>query len=393
MRDAVIVDVVRTPSGKGKAGGMLSGIHPIDLLASTLTGLVERTGIHPGIVEDVIGGCVTQTGQQGANVTRSAVLAAGFPFTVPGTTVDRQCGSSQQALHFAAHAVQAGAADVVIACGVESMSRAPMFSNLIDADVEASGLGRRFPEGIVQQGLSAEMVCARWGLSREELDDFAYRSHQRAGEFADMHASSMVLPFSPDDTTVTPVDETVRASSPREKLDGLQPAFRTDEAVARFPELGWRVTAGNSSPLTDGAAAALVMEASVAERLGLKPRARVHSTAVVGDDPILMLMGVVPATAAVLRRAGLSIDDIDAFEVNEAFACVPVAWQRETGVPGEKLNVLGAAIALGHPLGATGVRVLGTLLSALDHVSGRYGLQTICEAGGMANATIVERLR
>lgn len=393
MRDAVIVDVVRTPSGKGKAGGMLSGIHPIDLLASTLIGLVKRTGIHPGIVEDVIGGCVTQTGQQGANVTRSAVLAAGFPFTVPGTTVDRQCGSSQQALHFAAHAVQAGAADVVIACGVESMSRAPMFSNLIDADVEASGLGRRFPEGIVQQGLSAEMVCARWGLSREELDDFAYRSHQRAGEFADLHASSMVLPFSPDDTTVTPVDETVRASSPREKLDGLQPAFRTDEAVARFPELGWRVTAGNSSPLTDGAAAALVMEASVAERLGLKPRARVHSTAVVGDDPILMLMGVVPATAAVLRRAGLSIDDIDAFEVNEAFACVPVAWQRETGVPGEKLNVLGAAIALGHPLGATGVRVLGTLLSALDHVSGRYGLQTICEAGGMANATIVERLR
>lgn len=393
MREAVVVDVVRTPSGRGKIGGMLSGIHPIDLLASTLVALLERTGVDPGMVEDVIGGCVTQTGQQGANITRSAVLAAGFPYTVPATTVDRQCGSSQQALHFAAQAVQSGAADVVIACGVESMSRAPMFSNFMEAEVEKSGIGRRFPSGMVQQGISAEMVCARWNLSRTELDDFAFQSHQRADAFYEIHAESMVLPATTDGSTIGARDETVRANSPRESLDSLRSAFRTDDDARRFPDLDWMITAANASPLSDGAAAALVMDSTLAERLGLSPRARVHSMAVVGDDPVLMLMGVVPATAAVLRRAGLSIEDISAFEVNEAFACVPISWQRETGVPGDRLNLLGGAIALGHPLGASGVRVLCTLMSALDHVSGRYGLQTICEAGGMANATIIERLR
>jgi len=391
MRDAVIIDVVRTPSGKGKAGGYLADIHPIDLLASTLRGLVDRTGIEPAIVDDVVGGCVTQSGQQGGNITRSAVLAAGFPFTVPAVTVDRQCGSSQQALHFAAHTIQAGAAEVVVVCGVESMSRAPLWSNVRDAEMDETGLSKRFPEGLVQQGISAEMVCERWGLSRQELDDFAYRSHQRAARAVEMHSSDMVVP-SDGGRDLPAVDETVRADVARDRLTELRPAFLSPDTVSRFQGLPWHVTAGNSSPLTDGAAAALVVEASAADRLGLRPRARVHSTSVVGDDPTLMLMGVVPATAAVLQRAGLTLDDIDAFEVNEAFSCVPIAWQRETGVSDDRLNVAGGAIALGHPLGASGARVLGTLLSVLDEMAGMYGLQTMCEAGGMANATIVERL-
>jgi acetyl-CoA acyltransferase len=389
MRDAVIVDVVRTPSGKGKPGGALSHLHPVDLLAATLRELVERQGISPGLVEDVIGGCVTQAGVQAANVTRNAVLAAGFPVTVPGTTVDRQCGSSQQALHFAAHTILAGAADVVIACGVESMSRAPLWSNVGAADPYGEGIAERFPGGLVQQGISAELVAARWKLSRAELDDFACTSHQRAA------AATADGVFEPDLVPVAdgpPADETIRPGSAPDKLAALKPSFVDQRMAQRFPEIDWRITAGNSSPLTDGAAAALVMSADVAAGLGLRPRARVHTTAVAGDDPLLMLMGIIPATRRVLDRAGLALRDIDVFEVNEAFASVPVAWRREFEVPADRLNVHGGAIALGHPLGASGVRIASTLIETLERRETRFGLQTMCEAGGMANATIIERI-
>jgi acetyl-CoA acyltransferase len=390
MRDAVIVDVVRTVSGKGKPGGALSHLHPADLLATVLRELVERSGIEPHLIEDVVGGCVTQAGVQAANITRSAVLAAGFPVTVPATTVDRQCGSSQQALHFAAHTVIAGAADVVVACGVESMSRAPLWSNVGEADPHGTGVAERFPPGLVAQGISAELVAARWKLSRAELDAYACTSHARAAE-----ASASGL-FARDLVTVEgcslTTDETLRGDTTTEGLARLAPSFRDETVLDRFPEINWSVTAGNSSPLTDGASATLVMSGEKAAALGLRGRARVHATAVAGDDPVLMLMGVVSATVQVLDRAGLLPRDIDCFEVNEAFAAVPLAWQREFGVPGEKLNVNGGAIALGHPLGASGLRIASTLVQTLEERGARYGLQTMCEAGGMANATVLERL-
>jgi acetyl-CoA acyltransferase len=390
MRDAVIVDIVRTPSGKGKPGGKLAHLHPVDLLAATLRELVARNGIDPGLVEDVIGGCVTQAGVQAANITRSAVLAAGFPVTVPATTVDRQCGSSQQALHFAAHTVVAGAADVLIACGVESMSLAPLWSNVGEADPYGTGIAERFPGGLVQQGIAAELVAARWKLTREELDDYACRSHQRAAEATASGVFAPDLVAMPDCPSTE--DETLRPGTTVEQLGRLRPSFVNERMAQRFTEIEWRVTAGNSSPLTDGAAAALVMNADTAAQFGLRPRARIHSTAVAGDDPMLMLMGVVPATRQVLDRAGLAVRDIDAFEVNEAFACVPLAWQRELEVPAERLNMHGGAIALGHPLGASGIRIASTLIETLERRNGRFGLQTMCEAGGMANATIIERL-
>ncbi|HEY3471715.1 MAG TPA: thiolase family protein [Amycolatopsis sp.] len=388
-RDAVIVDVLRTPVGKGKPGGALSHVHPVHLLADVLAALVRRNGIDPALVDDVIGGCVTKAGEQAVNPTRSAVLAAGFPLTVPATTVDRQCGSSQQAVHFAAHAIQAGAADVVIACGVESMSRVPMHSDTQGADHLGSRISGRFPGGLIGQGLSAELICARWGLDRDELDEFSAASHARA-------AAAQPL-FTPDLITVTDApgvvaDETIRPSTTPEGLAGLRSSFVDEEAARRFPEIDWKITPGNSSPLTDGAAGVLLMSAEKAERLGRTPRARVHATAVVGDDPIVMLMGVVPATRAVLERAGLTLDDIDLFEVNEAFAPVPLAWQRDLKVEHERLNVHGGAIALGHPLGASGARIMTTLVGALEHRGARFGLQTMCEWGGMANATVVERI-
>ncbi|MDQ0381148.1 thiolase family protein [Amycolatopsis thermophila] len=389
-RDAVIVDVLRTPVGKGKKGGALSHVHPVHLLADVLAELVRRNDLDPALVDDVIAGCVTKAGEQAINPARSAVLAAGFPLSVPATTVDRQCGSSQQAVHFAAHAIQAGAADVVIACGVESMSRVPMHSDAQGADHLGARIAERFPGGgLIGQGLSAELICARWKLDRDELDEFSAVSHQRA---AAAHEA-----FVPDLATVTEapelrVDETVRPTTTVDKLAALRPSFVDDAAAARFPEIDWKITPGNSSPLTDGAAAVLMMSAEKAERLGLTPRARVHATAVVGDDPIVMLMGVVPATRAVLERAGLTADDIDLFEVNEAFAPVPLAWMHDLGVEHERLNVHGGAIALGHPLGASGARIMTTLVGALERRGARFGLQTMCEWGGMANATIVERL-
>jgi acetyl-CoA acyltransferase len=390
--DAVIVDVVRTPTGRGKPGGALSGIHPADLLAGVLGELVSRNDLDPGLVDDVIGGCVSQAGEQSFNITRTAVLSAGFPETVPGATVDRQCGSSQQAATFAAQSVMVGSADIVIACGVESMSRVPLGSSSAGQRRGGDRLAQRYPDGLVSQGVSAELITHKWGLSRDDLDEFAARSHRLAAEAGESgaFAREMLTVATPDGPIA--VDETVRAGTTVEGLATLKPAFRTDELAARFPDLTWQTTAGNSSPLTDGASAALIMSAEKASSLGLTPRARFHSFAVTGSDPLFMLTGVIPATRRILDRAGLTIDDMDVYEVNEAFSCVPLAWQRDVGADLEKLNPRGGAIALGHALGSSGTRLLATLVGNLESSGGRFGLQVMCEGGGMANATIIERL-
>ena len=393
MRTAVIVDAVRTPSGRGKPGGALSGIHPVDLAAHVLRATLERNGLDSRRIDDVLLGCVSQVGEQTMNIARQAVLAAGFDERVPATTIDRQCGSSQQAAHFAAQGVMAGQYDIVIAGGVESMSRVPLG---IAASVAGSPfsprLHERYPEGLVNQGVSAELIAERWGLSRDDLDAYAAQSHARAARAAaEGRFDSQLLPVPTEAGEVT-ADETVRPGTSVEGLAGLAPAFRTDALAARFPELDWRITPGNSSPLTDGASAVLIMSEEKANELGLTPRARFHSFAVVGDDALLMLTGPIPATRRILERSGLGMDDLDAYEVNEAFASVPLAWAAEVGADPEKLNPWGGAIALGHALGSSGTRLLGTLLATLEATGGRYGLQTMCEGGGMANATIIERL-
>ncbi|WP_438354417.1 thiolase family protein [Microbacterium sp. CJ88] len=393
VRSAVLVDVVRTPSGRGKPGGALSGVHPVDLAAGVLTAVLERNGLESTQIDDVLLGCVSQVGDQGLNIARQAALAAGFDQSVPGATIDRQCGSSQQAAHFAAQGVIAGAYDIVIAGGVESMSRVPLgASTAVAGSPMSPGIRARYPEGLVNQGVSAELIAQRWGFDREELDRYSAESHRRA---ADAAASgffdSQLLPVPTDAGTVV-ADETIRAATTVEGLAGLNPSFRTDALADRFPELDWRITPGNSSPLTDGASAALIMSEEKAAELGLTPRARFHAFSVVGDDPLLMLTGPIPATRRILERSGLSIDDIDAYEVNEAFAPVPLAWAAEVGADPARLNPRGGAIALGHALGSSGTRLLGTLLAHLEATGGRYGLQTMCEGGGMANATIIERL-
>ncbi len=388
--EAVIVDVVRTPVGRGKPGGMLSGVHPVDLLAGVLDAIVARNDLDPALVDDVYAGCVSQIGEQSMNIARSAVLAAGFPETVPATTVDRQCGSSQQAATFAAQAVLSGQADIVIACGVESMSRVPLGSSVAGADPLGARLRARYPDGLVSQGVSAELIAARWGLTRDRLDAYAAHSHDLAAAAGESGAFATEVVPVPGVARL--VDETVRPGTTAEGLAALAPAFRSDALAARFPEVDWRITAGNSSPLTDGASAALIMSAEAAARLGLTPRARFHAFSVVGSDPVYMLTGVIPATAKVLERGGLSHDDIDVYEVNEAFASVPLAWLADTGADASKLNPRGGAIALGHALGSSGTRLLTTLVNQLEASGGRYGLQTMCEGGGMANAMIVERL-
>ncbi|RJK97049.1 thiolase family protein [Vallicoccus soli] len=387
MEEAVVVDAVRTPSGRGRPGGALSGVHPVDLLAGTLRALLERTGLDPALVDDVVGGCVSQVGEQASNVVRSAVLAAGLPASVPAVTVDRQCGSGQQAVHFAAQGIAAGAYDVAVACGVESMSRVPLGSSVAGADPYGPLLRARYP-GLVHQGVAAELVAARWGLGREELDAYAARSHRLAAATA--AAGGFDAELVPAGGLVA--DETVRPGTTVGALAALPPAFRTDELAAAHPEAGWHVTAGSSSPLTDGAAAALLVGARTAERLGLRPRARVAACAVAADDPVLMLTGVLPATRRLLARAGRTLDEVDRYEVNEAFAPVPLAWARDLGADPQRLNPCGGAIALGHPLGATGVRLLATLVHGLEASGGRWGLQAVCEGGGTANAMLVERL-
>lgn len=397
MANAVIVDVVRTAVGKGKPGGALSGTHPVELLAHVLRSLVERNNLDPALVDDVIGGCVQQVGEQALNISRSALLSAGFPDSVPATTIDRQCGSSQQAAHFAAQGVIAGAYDIVIACGVESMSRLPMGTSSIGQDSFGPGVAARYPEGLVNQGISAELIAAKWGFDREAVDSYSARSHQRAAAAAaagnfDAEIAPITVTNADGEKIVHSVDETVRASTTVEGLAGLRPSFRTDEYAARFPEAQWLITPGNSSPFTDGASAVLIMSEEAATKLGLTPRARFHSFAVAGDDPLYMLTAPIPATHKVLAKSGLSIDDIDSYEVNEAFAPVPLMWAAEFGADQEKLNRWGGAIALGHALGSSGTRLLSTLVSTLEATGGRYGLQTMCEGAGMANATVIERL-
>lgn len=396
MPRAVIVDIVRTASGKGKPGGALSGVHPTMLLAQVLNALVERTGVDPATVDDVIAGCVGQVGEQSFNTGRQAVLAAGWPESVPATTIDRQCGSSQQAMHFAAQGVIAGAYDVVVAGGVESMSRVPMGSSTAGADPYGPGVSQRYPDGLVNQGVSAELIADKWGFSRSQLDEFSTLSHQRAAAAASAgDFDSEIIPIAVAGADGEPAqhrtDETVRPTTTADGLAGLKPAFDSPSMVRRFADLSWKITPGNSSPLTDGASGALIMSEEAATRLGLTPRARFHSFAVVGDDPLLMLTGPIPATLKVLRSSGLRIGDLDAYEVNEAFAPVPLAWAAEVGADPAKLNPRGGAIALGHPLGATGTRLMATMINYLEATGGRYGLQTMCEGGGMANATIIER--
>ena len=392
MRSAVIVDVVRTASGRGKPGGALSGVHPVELLATVLKALPERTGIEPGLIDDVIAGCVAQVGEQSLSIGRQAVLAAGWPVSVPATTIDRQCGSSQQAAHFGAQGIMAGAYDVVVACGVESMSRIPMGTAGIGQDPFGPSLTARYAPGLIGQGISAELISAKWNLTRDELDRFSARSHTLAAKATvDGLFANEIVPVATEGGEHT-VDQTIRATTTPEGLSKLEPSFVDDEYAARFPEIEWHITPGNSSPLTDGASAMLIMEESLASKLGLRARARFHTFTVVGDDPLLMLTAPIPATKKALDKAGLTIEDIDAYEVNEAFAPVPLGWLKEMGADPAKLNPRGGAIALGHALGASGGRLMGTLLNHLEATGGRYGLQTMCEGGGLANATIIERL-
>ena len=397
MRRAVIIDIVRSPFGRARTNGALAGIHPVDLYAQVLSALVQRTGIDPTLIEDVITGCVLQVGEQAGNIGRQAALAAGFPETVPAVTLDRKCGSAQQAADFAAQGVIAGACDFVIAGGVEMMSLVPMKANRLGRDNMGERFHRRYPEGLVHQGISAELIAARWGLSREALDTLAFESHRKAAVAEDRGITARaIVPITITGADsverIVDHDEGLRRDTTFERLAALKPAFEDAAMAARFPEIAWRVTAGNSSQVSDGAVAMLIAEESAALRLGLKPRAAITHFALSGDDPILMLTAIIPATRKLLKRSGLSLDKIDAFEVNEAFASVVLAWAKELGVTPDRVNRLGGAIALGHPVGASGGRLLTNLLATLEDQNGRYGVQTMCESGGMANATLIERL-
>ena len=385
MSDAVIVEAVRTAIGR--RNGKLSPVRPDDLLALTLREVVKRAGVDAAQVDDVVVGCVTQTGEQGLNIGRAAVLIAGFPVEVPGTTINRFCGSGQQAVNFAAQGVLSGAQDIVIGAGVESMSRVPMGS-----DAFGPGEGPVSPKltdlfEIIPQGNSAEMIAKKWGFSRQQLDEFAFQSHVKAGQaIQEGRFSREIFPVDVrqnGSSYLVDTDEGVRIPPSREKMAQLKPSFQEDGVV----------TAGNSSQISDGAAAVLVMTAEKAKALGLKPRARIVAQAIVGSEPTIMLTGPIPATAKVLKKAGLQLKDIDLFEVNEAFAPVVLAWQHETGADMEKVNYNGGAIALGHPLGASGARLITTLLHELERQDARYGLSTMCIGYGMGIATIIERLK
>lgn len=392
MKNPVIVDAIRTPMGRGRAGGVLSGVHPTDLLGDLFKALFDRNDIDPGRVDDVIVGCVSQVGEQAGSPGRIAWLGAGLPEHVPSTVVDRRCGSSQQAVHFAAQGIMAGAYDIVVAGGVESMSRVPMFSARIGQDPLGSQIYERYEHGLIPQGIAAERINARWKVSREEQDAFALRSHERAAAARDQGwFDNEIVPIHAEGEWVRQ-DQTIRDTTTMESLAGLQPSFPDPEMAARYPEINWSITAGNASQLCDGASALLIMSEETALKLGLTPRARFVAFDVIGDDPVMMLTAPIPATRRILEKAGLKTSDIDHFEVNEAFASVPLAWQREFDVDPACLNPRGGAIALGHPLGGSGGRLMTTMLNALEQNGGRYGLQVMCEAGGLANATIIERL-
>lgn len=390
MKDIVIVDAVRTPVGRFR--GSLAGVRADHLGALVLNSLVERNDLSPTVIDDVVFGCVTQIGEQSANIARTALLGAGWPVSIPGLTLDRKCGSGEAAVHVAAGAIASGMAEAVVAGGAENMSRVPMGSNR-DLHGEAFGWMASERYELTSQGEAAERIVDKWKLNRDALDDYAFASHERAAKASDAgYFDSQLVPVPVEslrektltEPAVTLVaDETIRRDTSREKLSTLKTSFR--------PENG-RVTAGNSSQISDGAAALLIMDAEAARRQGLRPRARIVAFATVGTDPTLMLTGPIEATAKVLRKAGLQLKDIDLFEVNEAFASVPLAWMHETGVSHERLNVNGGAIALGHPLGASGARLMTTLLNELERRGARYGLQAICCAGGLGTATIIERL-
>ena len=391
MRRAVIIDVVRSPFGRGRPDGVLGAIHPVDLYAQVLQALIVRTGADPALIEDVITGCVIQAGEQAGNIGRQAVLAAGFPEHVPAVTLDRKCGSAQQAIDFAAQGIIAGAYDLVVAGGVEMMGLVPMRSNRMGKDSEGPRFRARYPGGHVHQGLAAEKIAARWGIGRGEQDAFALRSHRLAiaAEDAGLTARS-IAPIIVGEGLVER-DEGLRRDTSLERLALLRPAYRNPETEAAHPELEWTVTAGNASQISDGAVAILIAEEGFATKLGLVPRAAITRFAVCGDDPAMVLTAIMPATRKLLARAGLGIGDIDAFEVNEAFASVVLAWQKEFDVDPERVNRYGGAIALGHPVGASGGRLMATLVTALEQSRGRFGLQLMCESGGMANATLIER--
>lgn len=380
FREVVIVEATRTPIGR--RNGALHEEHPVMLAAQVLREVTRRAGIEPGIVEDVVWGCVSQVGEQGFNVARNAVLAAGFPIDVPATTVDRQCGSGQQAIHFAANLIQSGVCDVTIAGGVENMSRLPIGSS-------TSVGGNPFPPALLEvypithQGLSAEMIAEKWNITREEMDALGLRSHRLAAAAQDAGAFDReVAPVGLSDGSTFTRDEGIRRDTTLERLAALQPAFKADG----------KVTAGSSSQISDGAAALLLMAPERAQQLGLRPRARIVAQRVVGVDPVMMLTGPIPATQQILQRAGLTMDDIDLFEINEAFAPVVLAWEKELHPDMDRVNVNGGAIALGHPLGASGARLMVTLLHELERRGGRYGLQAMCCGGGLGTATIIERL-
>ena len=384
MQSAVIVDAVRTPLGK--RNGKLKDVHPVDLAAHTLRALIARNDLDPALVEDVIMGCVMQVGDQAVNVGRNAALSAGFPETVVGTSIDRQCGSSQQAAHFAAQGVMAGAYDVVIAAGVENMSRVPMGASFLPGSMPfGPGVIARYPN-LVPQGISAELIAEQWGITRADNDEFSVRSHVRAAQAtAEGRFDREIVPINvttEDGDELFSTDEGIRAGSTMETLAKLKPAFKEDGVV----------TAANSSQITDGAAAMLIMSEEKAAQLGLKPRARFHAFALAGVDPVTMLTGPIPSTTKVLERAKMTLDQIDLVEINEAFAPVVLSWAKEHHPDMERVNVNGGAIALGHPLGCSGARLMATLLCELERSGKRWGLQTMCEGGGMANATIIERL-
>jgi acetyl-CoA acyltransferase len=385
---AVIVDAIRTPLGK--RNGKLQNWHPVDLAAETLKALISRTGIDPAVIDDVIMGCVMQVGEQGVNIGRNAVLAAGWPDTIPGTTIDRQCGSSQQAAHFAAQGVIAGAYDVVVAAGVEVMTRVPMGSSMADGKFGfpfGPAVAARYESegGLVGQGISAELIADKWGISRDDMDAFGVRSQEYAARATrEGRFQAEILPVLGADGTMMTADEGLRDTT-RESLGKLKPSFRPQEE-------GGRVTAGNSSQITDGSSAILIMSEEKAKALGLTPRARFVDFSLAGADPRFMLTAPIPATQKVLQRAGMNIDQMDLVEINEAFASVVLAWEKEIHPDMNKVNVNGGAIAIGHPLGCSGARLMTTLLNELERTGGRYGLQTMCEGGGMANATIIERL-
>jgi acetyl-CoA acyltransferase len=401
LREAVIVEAVRSPIGK--RNGSLKDTHPVELLASVLNEVISRSGVDPGRIEDNITGCVSQVAEQSLNVGRNAWLSAGLPEEVPATTVDRQCGSSQQSIHFAAQGVMAGAYDLVVASGVENMTRVPMGSSITGANPFGDQLFARYEGKLVPQGISADLIATKWGITREDSDDFGYRSHVKAAAATKAgYFKREILPMklTAEDGSAFELDwdEGIRMEPNREKMGDLQPAFQSPMFEEMFPgQINWTVTAGNSSQISDGASAVLIASREKAEQLGLTPRARFVSFALAGDSPILMLTGPIPGTRKVLERASLDLfDDIDVVEINEAFASVVVAWQRELKVPDdwfdEHVNPNGGAIAVGHPLGATGAKLMTTMLHELERRGGRYGLQTMCEGGGMANATIIERL-